>query len=62
MTLIKNKLKGKMIIPEDDIIDYKEAIGFAYLGVLRALELPNCLASVTGAKRNSSSGVIHLAK
>ncbi len=62
MTLIKNKLKGKMIIPEDDIIDYKEAIGFAYLGILRALELPNCLASVTGAKRNSSSGVIHLAK
>ena len=59
ISLIKDKYKGELIIPNEKIIDFKEALGFAYLGVLRIMELPNCLASVTGAKQDSSSGIVH---
>jgi anhydro-N-acetylmuramic acid kinase len=62
MELIQQKFNGEVIIPDEIIIDFKEALGFAYLGLLRALELPNCLSSVTGAIRDSCSGVVHLMK
>ena len=60
ISLIRDRFNGELIIPDENIVDYKEAIGFAYLGLLRALELPNCLSSVTGAKHDSSSGVINI--
>ncbi|WP_268033468.1 anhydro-N-acetylmuramic acid kinase [Algoriphagus sp. PAP.12] len=41
------------------LIEFKEALIFAFLGLLRILEQDNCLASVTGASRNSSGGVIY---
>ena len=41
-----------------EIINYKEALVFALLGVLRVDNQVNCLQSVTGAKRNHSSGKI----
>ena len=47
-----------LIIPEKEVIDFKEAIVFAFLGVLRSRNEINCLKSVTGAKQNSSSGII----
>lgn len=50
----------ELILPSEEIIDFKEAIVFAFLGVLRWLGIDNCLASVTGASRNNSSGVIYL--
>ncbi|MTI22155.1 anhydro-N-acetylmuramic acid kinase [Fulvivirga sp. RKSG066] len=40
------------------LIDFKEAIIFAFLGVLRMRKETNCLSSVTGASTDSSSGVI----
>lgn len=46
-------------IPEKTIIDYKEALIFAFLGVLRSENQINILRSVTGAERDSCSGVIH---
>ena len=58
ISLIEKRLNGKLIIPEEKIVDYKEAIGFAYLGILRIFEMPNCLSTVTGAVRDSSSGVV----
>jgi len=42
------------------LIDYKEALVFGLLGVLKLRKEINCLASVTGAKRNHSSGIIFL--
>ncbi len=60
ISLIKNKFHKELIIPDNTIVDFKEAVGFAYLGVLRILEMPNCLSSVTGAKQDSSSGIVHL--
>lgn len=49
----------KMVLPEKAIIDYKEAIIFAFLGYLRLFNHPNCLKTVTGASENSVGGVIY---
>ncbi len=57
--LIRQKFDGQVIIPDDKTIDFKEAIIFAFLGFLRANGLPNCLASVTGARRDSCGGGIY---
>lgn len=49
-----------IIIPSKDIIEFKEALIFALLGILKDRNDTNCLASVTGAKKNHSSGKILL--
>ncbi len=51
--------KGKIHIPEKSIIDFKEAIIFAYLGYLRVNQLNNTLQSVTLASDNSIGGCIY---
>jgi len=55
---LKYHKKLKIIIPENEIIEYKEALIFGLLGVLKLRGENNCLASVTGAKKDHSSGVI----
>lgn len=54
----RQHLKCEIVIPPAEIINYKEALVFAFLGLLRYLGKINCYASVTGAKRDSSVGVI----
>lgn len=49
-----------LVIPSKKIIDYKEALIFALMGVLRITHQINVLAAVTGAARDSSSGVVYL--
>lgn len=60
MRLIREKLKNKVnvVIPEKEIIDFKEAVVFALLGVLRVRGDINCLKSVTGARQDSSGGIL----
>ena len=48
----------KIIIPSSELIEYKEALIFGLLGVLRLRDEINCLSSVTGAIRDHSSGKI----
>jgi anhydro-N-acetylmuramic acid kinase len=55
--LLKQKSQHQIVIPESLIIEYKEALIFAFLGLLKVKNQINCLASVTGAKRDSSCGV-----
>lgn len=52
--------KAEVIIPEKEIIDYKEALIFAFLGVLNNRGQVNCLSAVTGASRDNTGGTIHL--
>ena len=47
-------------IPDDKTIQFKEALIFALLGVLRLRNEVNVLASVTGAQRDHSSGQIYI--
>lgn len=49
-----------IIIPSRKILEYKEALIFALLGVLKLRNEVNVLSSVTGAKHNHSSGKIFL--
>jgi anhydro-N-acetylmuramic acid kinase len=50
----------KVETPSKTLIEYKEALVFGLMGVLRLEQEINCLSSVTGAKRDSSSGVVFL--
>ncbi len=49
-----------VIVPSKELIENKEALVFALMGVLRIERGINVLCSVTGAKRDSSSGVVYL--
>ena len=50
----------EVIIPDDKTIQFKEALIFGFLGVLKLRNEINVLSSVTGAKHNHSSGVVFL--
>ncbi|WP_223032996.1 anhydro-N-acetylmuramic acid kinase [Hanstruepera marina] len=57
--LLKSKSSNKIVIPSQDILEYKEALIFGLLGVLKLRNEINCLASVTGAEKNHSSGEVY---
>jgi anhydro-N-acetylmuramic acid kinase len=50
--------KIEIIIPDNKTLEFKEALIFALLGVLKLRNEVNVLSSVTGAKMDHSSGVI----
>lgn len=50
----------EVVIPDDKTIQFKEALIFGFLGVLRLLNEINVLSSVTGASKNHSSGVVFM--
>ncbi len=56
---IKANTQIKIQLPNTNLIDFKEALIFAFLGVLKITEEINVLSSVTGASRDHSSGVIY---
>lgn len=47
------------VVPDKKTIEYKEAQIFAFLGVLKFLNLPSNVKTVTGAIREISLGTIH---
>lgn len=57
---IQNYSNIKIVQATDTLINYKEALIFALLGVLKIDNQINCLKSVTGAHKNHSSGVVCL--
>ena len=56
---IKSLSKVEIVIPDQKLIEFKEALIFGFLGLLRQRNEPNVLASCTGASQDSSSGVIY---
>ena len=56
---IRAQSNSKIFIPSSQIIEYKEALIFAFLGVLKDLNINNCYSSVTGAKKDHCSGKIY---
>jgi len=60
--LIKQKSAAEIIIPNDEIINFKEAIVFAFLGYLRWNKQTNILKNYTGSNANSIAGAVYLSK
>jgi anhydro-N-acetylmuramic acid kinase len=60
MQRIEKHSNAKIKQSSDALINYKEALIFAFLGMLKIDNQINCLKSVTGASKNHSSGVIFL--
>lgn len=59
MERIAHHTQNKIIIPDQSIVENKEALIFAFLGVLKLRNENNCLSSVTGAIKDHSSGKIY---
>ena len=59
LSRIKFYSKSKIIIPDKLSIEFKEALIFAFLGVLRARGEVNCLQSVTGAIKDNCGGEVN---
>ena len=55
---INNKVKAIFVVPEKKLINFKEALIFGFLGLMRLLNKKNVLKSVTGSKKPISSGII----
>lgn len=55
---IRSYASSEIIIPDKKIIDFKEALIFAFMGVLRMNNEINVLSSATGSSNDHSSGII----
>lgn len=55
---IRKRTKVKVEIPSEEVVNFKEALIFGFLGVLKLRGENNVLSSVTGASKDHSSGVI----
>lgn len=49
----------EVVIPDEKLVEYKEALVFAFLGVLRVRNEVNCLAASTGASHDNIGGAIY---
>ncbi|MEI6456610.1 MAG: anhydro-N-acetylmuramic acid kinase [bacterium] len=57
---MREHIRHDLVIPDKLTLNFKEALIFAFLGVLRWNGSANCLSSVTGAELDNSGGCIYL--
>lgn len=55
---IQAMCNAEIIIPEKEIIDFKEALIFSFMGVLKLNNKINVLSSATGSSEDHSSGLV----
>lgn len=62
MDILSQQIKpfARLIIPSKELINFKEALVFGLMGVLKIENQTNVLSSVTGALKDSCSGVVFL--
>lgn len=59
MELLRTHTDAEFIVPQDkNLIEYKEAMVFAFLGVLRVKNQNNTYSQATGASRDAVSGAL----
>ena len=58
MNRIEFYIKKTVPMVNKELVNYKEALVFAFLGVLKKQRKVNCLQSVTGARKDHSSGKV----
>jgi len=56
---IRQHTACQVIVPEKEVVNFKEALIFAFLGYLRLNGQMNTLASVTGATKDSIGGAVY---
>ncbi|MBP1673306.1 MAG: anhydro-N-acetylmuramic acid kinase [Bacteroidetes bacterium] len=59
---LNQKTECQLVIPDQQTIQYKEAILFAFLGYLRLHQKINTLSAVTGAQEDSIGGAVYIMK
>ena len=50
----------EVVVPNDELVKFKEAVVIALMGILRMRNEVNVLKSVTGARKNSVSGAVYM--
>ena len=58
LSLALKELNVEVIVPDEKLVQYKEALVMAFIGVLRWRQEYNVLSSVTGAERDSIGGAL----
>lgn len=48
----------RLIVPQHEIVEFKEALIFAFLGALYMFDQPSCLKSATGASQDNIGGML----
>lgn len=54
-----NTPEAEYVVPDTLTVNFKEALIFAFLGALYVSDMPNCLSSVTGARRDNIGGCLY---
>ncbi len=49
----------EVVIPSENVVKFKEALLMALLGVMRLEGAPNCMATVTGARKDTIGGGVY---
>lgn len=61
MQRIAHHVPVKVVIPNQKVVEFKEALIMGFVGVLRMRREANCLSSVTGAKADNIGGCVYRA-